>query len=109
MTGASIQEYSEAVRWWYLRGTKKDKGSILDELTKVTGYHRKAAIHNNRWNARAGSAEAKACDVDMASNWWLDSAERGGIQYELRLWRNQTTAKRESGGESWPLHRKKKS
>lgn len=44
MTRASIQEYTEAVRWRYLRGTKKDKGKILDEFTKVTGYHRKAAI-----------------------------------------------------------------
>jgi hypothetical protein len=44
MTRASIKEYTEAVRWRYLRGTKKDKGNILDEFTKVTGYHRKAAI-----------------------------------------------------------------
>ena len=41
---ASIREYVEAVRWRYLRSSRKDKGKILDEFTKVTGYHRKAAI-----------------------------------------------------------------
>jgi len=44
MTRASIREYTEAVRWRYLRASRKDKGKILDEFTKVTGYHRKAAI-----------------------------------------------------------------
>ena len=44
MTRASIREYSEAVRWRYLRSAKVDKGKILDEFTKVTGYHRKTAI-----------------------------------------------------------------
>ena len=44
MTRSSIREYSEAVRWRYLRASKKEKGRILDEFIKVTGYHRKAAI-----------------------------------------------------------------
>jgi hypothetical protein len=44
MTRASIREYTEAVRWRYLRSAKQDKGKILDEFTKVTGYHRKTAI-----------------------------------------------------------------
>jgi hypothetical protein len=44
MTRASILEYTEAVRWRYLRAPKKEKGKILDEFTKVTGCHRKAAI-----------------------------------------------------------------
>ena len=44
MTRTSIQEYTEAVRWRYLRSPKTEKGKILDEFTKVTGYHRKAAI-----------------------------------------------------------------
>jgi len=35
---------TEAVRWRYLQSSKRDKGKILDEFTKVTGYHRKAAI-----------------------------------------------------------------
>ncbi len=44
MTRGSIREYTEAVRGRYLLGSKKEKGRILDEFTKVTGCHRKAAI-----------------------------------------------------------------
>ena len=44
MTRGSIQEYTEAIRGRYLRASKKEKGRILDEFTKVTGYHRKAAV-----------------------------------------------------------------
>ena len=44
MTRASIREYTEAIRWRYLRAPKKEKGKILDEFTKVTCYHRKATI-----------------------------------------------------------------
>jgi hypothetical protein len=32
------------VQWRYLQASKEDKGKILDEFTKVTGYHRKIAI-----------------------------------------------------------------
>ena len=44
MTRASIVEYVEAVRRRYFGVSKKEKGRILDEFTRVTGYHRKAAI-----------------------------------------------------------------
>ena len=44
MTRASIAEYVEAVRGRYFSESKKEKGKILDEFTKVTGRHRKAAI-----------------------------------------------------------------
>ena len=44
MTRASIREYTEAVRWRYFWSSKADKGKVLDELTRVTGYHRKAVI-----------------------------------------------------------------
>ena len=44
MTRASIREYTEAVRGRYLLASKQEKGKILDEFTKVTGCHRKAAI-----------------------------------------------------------------
>ena len=44
MTRASIQEYSDAIRKRYTSGLKAEKGKILDEFTKVTGLHRKAAI-----------------------------------------------------------------
>ena len=44
MTLNSIQEYAEIMRERYLQAAKKEKGKILDEFIKVTGYHRKAAI-----------------------------------------------------------------
>ncbi|MBA7716673.1 hypothetical protein ES703_125748 [subsurface metagenome] len=44
MTRSSIREYTEAVRGRYVRASKKEKGRILDEFTKVIGCHRKAAI-----------------------------------------------------------------
>ena len=43
MTGGGIREYTEAVRGRYPLGLRKEKGKILDEFTKVAGYHRKAA------------------------------------------------------------------
>ena len=39
-TRCSIREYNEAVRGRYLGASKKEKGRILDEFTKVIGYHR---------------------------------------------------------------------
>jgi hypothetical protein len=44
MTLKSIQEYVAAIKDRYRKVTKADKGKILDEFVKVTGYHRKAAI-----------------------------------------------------------------
>jgi hypothetical protein len=44
MTRGSILEYTEAVRWRYIKAKRREKGRILDEFTQVSGYHRKAAI-----------------------------------------------------------------
>ena len=44
MTRGSIREYTEAVRGRYFLASKKEKGKILDQFTKVTGCHRKGAI-----------------------------------------------------------------
>ncbi len=55
MTRASILEYTEAVRWRYLRASKKEKGKILDEFTQVTGCHRKAAIRLFRRRNQPGT------------------------------------------------------
>jgi len=44
VTRRSIVEYVEAIRQRYLSGSKKGKGKMLDEFTKVTGLHRKTAI-----------------------------------------------------------------
>ncbi len=55
MTRASIVEYVEAVRVRYFGGTKKEKGKILDEFTKITGRHRKAAIRLLRRGSQPGT------------------------------------------------------
>ena len=55
MTRGSIREYTEAVRGRYLGATKKEKGRILDEFTKVIGCHRKAAIRLLRRANQAGA------------------------------------------------------
>jgi hypothetical protein len=44
MTLKSVKEYAAAVRGRYLIASREEKGRILDEFVKVTGYHRKAAI-----------------------------------------------------------------
>jgi len=37
-------EYVEALRGRYFRASKEEKGKMLDEFIRVTGFHRKAAI-----------------------------------------------------------------
>ena len=36
--------YLDAIRKRYYAGSKKDKSAILDELCRITGFHRKHAI-----------------------------------------------------------------
>ena len=44
MTAAGVQEYIEAIRGRYVGAGKTEKGRILDEAVRVTGYHRKAVV-----------------------------------------------------------------
>jgi len=44
VTRNSIKEYGEAIKARYRKATKAGKSKILDEFTKTTGLHRKAAI-----------------------------------------------------------------
>lgn len=44
MSERAVAEYAAAVRERYRAAGKKEKGTILDEFCRVTGYHRKAAI-----------------------------------------------------------------
>ena len=44
MTRGSVLEYAVAVRDRYQSGNRVEKGKVLDEFVRVTGYHRKAAI-----------------------------------------------------------------
>lgn len=39
-----MREYAEAMTERYRRGSRVEKGRLLDEFTEVTGYHRKSAI-----------------------------------------------------------------
>ena len=55
MTRGSIREYTEAVRERYFLASKKEKGKILDEFTKVTGCHRKTAIRLFRHGKKPGT------------------------------------------------------
>jgi len=70
MTRGSIREYTEAVRGRYLRSSKKEKGKILDEFTKVIGCHRKAAIRllrrGNQQNAKRKRGRPRQYGVAVA-------------------------------------------
>ena len=44
MTRVGIKEYVEALRERYSRGSKKEKGKVLDEFVRVVGCHRKSAV-----------------------------------------------------------------
>ena len=44
MTRSSVREYVGAIRERYVGADRRAKGKILDEATRVTGYHRKALI-----------------------------------------------------------------
>jgi hypothetical protein len=44
VTRQSIREYARAIRDRYRQSNKEGKTKILDEFTKITGLHRKAAI-----------------------------------------------------------------
>ena len=59
MTQSSIREYVEAVRQRYFLASKKEKGKILDEFTKVTGRHRKAAIRLIWHSARSRAGKKR--------------------------------------------------
>ena len=45
MSLESTKEYTEVIREPYeVAGGKKERGALLDEYCRVTGYHRKAAV-----------------------------------------------------------------
>jgi hypothetical protein len=44
MTMGAINEVFTRFRQEYWRGSKKEKGALLDSVCKTTGLHRKAAI-----------------------------------------------------------------
>ncbi len=44
MRRSSVKEYTEALMQHYTGGSRMEKSHLLDEFTRVTGYHRKSAI-----------------------------------------------------------------
>lgn len=64
MTRQSIEEYVQAIRERYRKASKEGKGKILDEFTKTTGLHRKAAIRLlNRTKKLAGKRRSgRSCE-----------------------------------------------
>jgi len=61
VTRASILEYVEALRNRYFKASRREKGRMLDEFTRVTGMHRKAAIRllNRRGQPVAGKRRGR--------------------------------------------------
>ena len=82
MTRGSVMEYLEAVQGRYVKGTRKDKGRILDEFTRVTGYHRKAAIrllsrdHRENVKSRRGRAKEYGAGVIAALKLAWEASDR---------------------------------
>jgi hypothetical protein len=58
MTPRSIREYAEAIRPRYVAARKVEKGQILTEFCRVTGYHRDSAIRLLR-HVRCGSGKRR--------------------------------------------------
>ena len=71
MTRRSIKEYAGAIQERYRRGTKKEKGKILDEFTKATGLHRKAVI-------RLLNSHRQTSDKRKVRRGWTPSEVRTG-------------------------------
>lgn len=59
MTRGSVREYAEAMRERYGRARKREKGELLDEFCRVTGYHRKAAIRALSGTRRASGSRQR--------------------------------------------------
>ncbi len=73
MTRRGVREYIEAIRQRYRGGDKGEKGKILDEAAKVTGYHRKALIR------LLGSLHAP---VKLRGAWWQhEEAEASALAF----------------------------
>lgn len=60
MTRGGVQEYAEALRERYSSATKAEKGAILDEFCRTTGYHRKAAVRLLRGSRPRSSGPPRA-------------------------------------------------
>ena len=84
MTRGGVKEYIEALRQRYWRADRKEKGRILDEVTEVSGYHRKAVIRLLRrgWSRdavdRRGRAKRYGPEVVSALKLAWEAGDRMG-------------------------------
>ena len=58
----------EAVREGYLKGSREEKGQILEEFTRLTGYHRKAAIRPLNRESKPVSGRRRLRIVEVAGH-----------------------------------------
>ena len=81
MTRGGVEEYAEAVRGRYRKGSREEKGRILDEFSRVTGYHRKTAVrllsarHGRPPGGRRGRLRKYGGEVAMALNLVWEAAD----------------------------------
>ena len=47
MRRSSVKEYTDTMKWRYTGASRTEKGALLDEYVKVSGYHRKSAIRHS--------------------------------------------------------------
>jgi hypothetical protein len=59
VTRRSIMEYAQALRDRYFGASRKRKGEMLDEFSKVTGLHRKAAIRLLNRPSQSGAVKRR--------------------------------------------------
>jgi hypothetical protein len=55
LTGTTVHELAAALRGRYLRGSKQEKGRLLDQFCQITGYRRKSAVRLLRHPPKARS------------------------------------------------------
>ncbi len=98
ITGGSIPEYSEVVQERHVATSKKEKGKILDELTRVMGHHEKAAIRlfrrrdEGRMDNGHGWGGANSSSDDYSPSAGLLRGDFGGLAMDPGpLWRSVQT------------------
>lgn len=82
VTRRSIHEYAQELRSRYFKAKKEEKGRMLDEFTRVTGLHRKAAIRllsrRNRTGAdkRCGRPRRYGAEAAEALKYVWEASDR---------------------------------
>jgi hypothetical protein len=71
MTRMAIKEYVDALRGRYLRGSKKEKGQVLNEFVGVVGCHRKSAVRLLGRRRSSAVRESGAAPGNTKAKWWI--------------------------------------